>query len=163
MQNASWLMWKPRGQLFLVLKTEVLPPDTQSCHSWPDILRWRLYWLSTGKNSLAIHVSEPSHVSFQNIPYWVCHTILISFFSLNIKLLCGLFYPKTGNPRVANPCLQVKKNGLGVLWRERILLTFSVTFLWGITLADIFSLVAEILQRVGFMWEPRFTAGCVST
>lgn len=55
-----------------------------------------------------------------------------------------------GNPRVAKPCLQVK-NGLGVLWRESILLTFSVTFLLGITLADIFSLVAEILQRVGFM------------
>lgn len=154
MQNASWIMWKPWGQLFLVLKTKVLPPDTQACNSWPGILRWRLYSPSMS--------DESSHSSFQNIPHWVCHTILIFFFSLNIKFLYGLFYPQMGNPHVAKPCLQVK-NGLGVLWRERILLTFSVTFLLGITLADIFSFVAEILQCVGFMWEPRFTAGCVST
>lgn len=74
---------------------------------------------------------KPSHVSFENIPYLVRHTILIFSFSLNVKFLYGLFYPKMGNPHVARPCLQVK-NGLGgVLWRNRILLTFSGTFLIG--------------------------------
>lgn len=156
-------MWKPWGQLFLLLKTEVLPPDAQSCHSWPGILRWRLDWPSMGKNSLATRVrwTIPRELSKYSLLSVSRNFDFLFLFKHQISLWALL--PSNGQSTCGKTLSTSKKNRLGVLWRERILLTFSVTFLLGITLADIFSFVAEILQRVGFMWEPRFTAGCVST
>lgn len=129
MRSASCIWWQPWGWLFLGRKPKILPVGAQCCHSPSRILRWRTLRPSTGKNSLAVHFR-------QTIPSYLSKHPLLSV-SYNLHLLFLLkrqisdFNPKMGSPRVAKPCLKVKKNGLGILWRERILFTFSVTFLTG--------------------------------
>lgn len=94
-------------------------PDEDS----PDLPSVKILW--------PYILNKLPQVSFQNIPYWVCHTIFIFFFSLNVKSLYGFFNPKNGQSTCDKTLSTREKNDLGIPCRERILFTFSITFLIG--------------------------------
>ena len=114
--------WFWRLKSCLQVHSPVTLDQEFSCEDSTDLLLVEIPWPCI--------LDKPSQVSSQNIPYRVCHIIFIFFFSLNIKSLHGLFNPKMVSLHVAKPYLHVR-DGLGVLWREKILFTFSVTFLVG--------------------------------
>lgn len=106
-KGASWVMWRPwccfgvwRLRSCLWVSSPVTLGQEFSDEDSTDLPLVKIPW--------SYILDKASQVSFQNIPYWGCHTIFIFFFSLKVKSLHGLFNPKMGSPCVSKPCLQVK-------------------------------------------------------